>query len=197
MNTSNVIGYIAFAYWALKSKKSIRECFKLDGSIEAIEEHVNNIINDDALTQELRNIIAPLNNVVNNVVNNVTKNKPKNKKKKECVANNAHILQNIEAYKTSAEEAQKYESHCHNCGKDICIGQRYCDKGCFKFVEDFNYDCYWGKSCKMCHTHKEYIVATRNFEFSGKTYWIDNDKNVYNDEHEKIAMEREGKLIYV
>jgi hypothetical protein len=183
MNSSNVISYITFAYWALKSKQSIQECFKLDASNEAIEEHVNKIINDDALTQEL--------------CKTINYSKTKSIKKKESIANNTHILQNMEAYNTTADEAQKYELHCHNCGKVICIGDKYCDKGCFKFVEDFNYDCYWGKSCKMCHTHKEYIVATRNFEFFGKTYWIDNDRNVYNDENEKIAIEREGKLIYI
>jgi hypothetical protein len=48
----------------------------------------------------------------------------------------------------------------------------------------------------MCNTHKEYIIMTRNFEFSGNTYWIDNENNVYNNENEKIAMERDGIIIY-
>ena len=180
MNSTNVIGYIKFAYWALKSKQSVQDCFKLNDSTEAIVENVNKIINDDALTQELCNIIPNL---------------APRKKKKE-LANNTYILQNMEAYNTATDEAQNYESHCHNCGKDICIGQKYCDKGCFKFVEDLNFNCFWGESCKMCRTHSEYIVLTRKFEITGKTYWIDNDNNVYNDKNEKVAMEREGNIIY-
>ena len=183
MNNTNVVDYIRFAYWALKSKQSIHDCFKLDDSAEAIVEHVNKIINDTELTQELCNILPILNQT-----------KP-SKKKKEPV-NNAHILQNMEAYDTTQEEAHKYESHCHNCGNEICIGHKYCGKGCFKFVEDFNFDCFWGESCKMCRIHREYIVVTRKFEITGKTYWIDDEKNVYNDQNEKVAMEREGNIIY-
>ena len=178
MNSSNVIGYIKFAYWALKSKQSVQDCFKLDNTVEAIVEHVNKIINDDTIQCN----IIPTNT--------------KHKNKKESIASNEHILQNMEAFNTTLEEAQKYESHCHNCGNDICIGHKYCGKGCFKFVEDFNYNCFWGKSCKMCNTHKEYIVMTRKFEITGKTYWIDNDKNVYNQENVKVAMERDGNIIY-
>ena len=48
----------------------------------------------------------------------------------------------------------------------------------------------------MCDVHREYFVMTRNFEFSGKTYWIDDQKNVYNNENEKVAMERDGNIIY-
>ena len=47
----------------------------------------------------------------------------------------------------------------------------------------------------MCHTHKEYIIMTRKFEFSENTYWIDNENNVYNDKNEKIAMEKDGNIV--
>jgi len=181
MNSSNVISYIKFAYWALNSKQSVQECFKLADTAEAITAHVNKIINDDTIQCN----ILPINI------------KTKNKKKNEPIESNEHILQNMEAFNTTVNEAQKYESHCHNCGNDICIGSKYCGKGCFKCIEDFNYNCFWGKSCKMCRTHNEYIVMTRKFEITGKTYWIDNDKNVYNQENEKVAMERDGNIVYV
>jgi hypothetical protein len=180
MNSNNVIEYIKFAYWALKQKQSAEECFKLGDSPEAISEHVKNIINDTSLDAELQ-VLLP-----------IQKTKPPIKK----AVINEHIQKNMEIYETSEKEAREYESHCHKCGSDICIGQKYCCQGCLKIVEDFNYYCYWGKSCKMCHVREEYIVVTRNFELSGKTYWIDDEKNVYNDEHVKVATEREGNIIY-
>lgn len=185
MNNTNVAEYIKFAYWALKSKQTVQDCFKLNDSTEAIVEHVNKIINDDTLTKELYNIIPSL------------ATNERRKKKKNLVVNNMNILQNMELFNTTADEAQKYESHCHNCGKDICVGQKYCDKGCFKFVEDLNFNCFWGESCKMCRIHNEYIIVTRKFEITGKTYWIDDDKNVYNEENEKVAMERDGNIVYI
>jgi hypothetical protein len=48
----------------------------------------------------------------------------------------------------------------------------------------------------MCHVREEYIVVTRNFELSGKTYWIDDEKNVYNDENFKVATVRDGIITY-
>jgi len=106
------------------------------------------------------------------------------------------LLPNIIIPNNTNKTAHEYESHCHKCGTDICIGQKYCCDGCFKIVEDFNYYCHWGKSCKMCHVREEYIVVTRNFELSGKTYWIDDEKNVYNDENFKVATVRDGIITY-
>lgn len=185
MNSTNVIEYIKFAYWAVKSKQSIQDCFKLDDSVEAIIENINNIINDTALNEEICNMIPGLSTSIT-----------KSSKKKPVEHTNDCISKNMQSYNTTKEEAREYESHCHNCGDNICIGHKYCGKGCFKFIEDFRYDCFWGKSCKMCNTHKEYIIMTHNFEFSGNTYWIDNENNVYNNEHEKVAMERDGIIIY-
>jgi hypothetical protein len=185
MNRTNVIEYIKFAYWAVKSNQSIQDCFKLDESVEAITDHVNSIINDSALNEELCNIIPLI-----KINENTKKKKPLSKNLNEC------IIKNMQVYDTTNDEAHKYETQCHNCGDNINIGQKYCSKGCSKFIEDYNYDCFWGKSCKMCHVHREYFVMTRNFEFSGKTYWIDDQKNVYNNENEKVAMERDGNIIY-
>lgn len=179
MNRTNVINYIKFAYWAVKSQQSIEDCLKLNDSVETIAENVKNIINDTTLNEEIFNMIPGL--------------RPK-KKPVDCT--NECILKNMEAYDTTNEEAQQYESHCHNCGDNTSIGQKYCGKGCFKFIEEFNYDCFWGKSCKMCHTHNEYIIMTRSFEFSENTYWIDNENNVYNNKNKKIAMEKDGNIVY-
>jgi hypothetical protein len=189
MNSNNVLEYIKFAYWALKQKQSTEDCFKLGDSPDAISDHVKNIISDASLNNEIQlllpNIIIP---------NNTTNKTPKKISKKDN--NNEHIQKNMEIYNTTEQEAHEYESHCHKCGTDICIGQKYCCEGCFKIVEDFNYYCYWGKSCKMCHVREEYIVVTRNFELSGKTYWIDDEKNVYNDENCKVATVRDGIITY-
>jgi len=184
MNSNNVIEYIKFAYWALKQKQSAEECFKLGDSPEAISEHVKNIINDKTLDKEIR---ALLPNFVQTT---------KTLSTKKGVVINEHVQKNMEVYDTTEQEANEYESHCHKCGTDICIGKKYCCEGCLKIVEDFNYYCYWGKSCKMCHVREEYIVMTRNFEFNGNTYWIDDEKNVYNDKNIKVAVEREGNIIY-
>ena len=182
MNSNNVIEYIKFAYWALKSKQSVEDCFKLGDSPEAISEHVKSIINDATLDKEIR---ALLPNIAQTAKAPIKK-----------VVINEHIHKNMEIYDTTDKEAHEYESHCHKCGTDICIGKKYCCEGCLKIVEDFNYYCYWGKSCKMCNVRDEYIVVTRNFELSGKTYWIDDENNVYNDENIKVAIEREGNIIY-
>jgi hypothetical protein len=182
MNSNNVIEYIKFAYWALKQKQSAEECFKLGDSPEAISEHVKNIINDATLDKEIRALL-PIQTT-------------KTLSTKKGVVINEHVQKNMEVYDTTEQEANEYESHCHKCGTDICIGKKYCCEGCLKIVEDFNYYCYWGKSCKMCHVREEYIVMTRNFEFNGNTYWIDDEKNVYNNENIKVAVEREGNIIY-
>ena len=73
---------------------------------------------------------------------NVTKNK---KPIPMCVKHN------MESYYTSEEEAKCYETHCHKCGLSIPIGQKYCDDGCLKMIEHYNFECYWKKSCKMCY----------------------------------------------
>ena len=178
-----IFEYIKFAYWAVKSKQSTEDCLKLSESPpEVIAEYIKKIINDESLNQEIYNIMP-------NIVNKKKKPKP-DKPVNECV------LKNMQSYDTTHDEAHKYETHCHNCGKNICIGQKYCGKGCFKFIEEFNYNCYWGKSCKMCHTHEQYIIVTRNFMFSGKNYWIDDEQNVYNDESAKIATMKDGNIIY-
>ncbi len=194
MNSNNVIEYIRFAYWVLKQKQSVEDCFKLGDSPDAISDHVKNIINDTSFDNQL-NIILPHIAKASKASKAVQVEKTNKSTKKKCI-NNEHIQKNMEIYNTSEEEAHEYESHCHKCGTDICIGQKYCCDGCFKIVEDFNYYCHWGKSCKMCHVRDEYIVVTRNFEFSGKIYWIDDEKNVYNDEHIKVATERDGIIAY-
>ena len=150
MNKTNVIEYIKFAHWAIKSKQ-FDELLKLS---------------PDDMTNRINQIIKEENQEVYKDVKGLLPNE--------------HIMQNMEAYNTTAEEANMYESHCHNCGSDICIGDKYCGKGCFKFVEEFNYDCHWGKSCKMCHVHQEYVIMTREFEFKGQKYWIDNENTVWN-----------------
>jgi len=75
------------------------------------------------------------------------------------------VNRNMEEYNTTEEEAKFYETHCHKCGVSISIGKKYCDDSCFKMVEKHNFDCYWKKSCKMCHIHKQYVVLNCNFEF--------------------------------
>ena len=188
MNSNNAIEYIKFAYWALKQKQSVEDCFKLGDSPDAISDHVKNIINDASLDKEIHNILPQIAKVKAHTAKTT-------KSTKKCI-NNEHVQKNMEIYNTSEEEAHEYESHCHKCGTDICIGQKYCCDGCFKIVEDFNYYCYWGKSCKMCHVREEYIVVTRNFELSGKIYWIDDENNVYNEENIKVATVRDGIITY-
>lgn len=188
MNSTNVIEYIKIAYWVLKSKQSIQDCLKLNESVEAITENITNIINDTSLNQELCNIIP-------NVDLSIKTPAAKKKKPSEQVSDS--ILKNMETYNTTLEEAQKYETHCHKCGGDkIIVGQKYCSEGCCKVIERFNYKCFWGSSCKMCHTHQKYIVMTHNFEFTGKTYWIDDEQNVYNNENERVAFVNEGNIMY-
>ena len=75
------------------------------------------------------------------------------------------IQHNMKTYNTTEEEAKFYETHCHKCGITISMGKKYCDESCFKMVEKHNFDCYWKKSCKMCHIHKQYVVLTSNFDF--------------------------------
>jgi hypothetical protein len=181
MNSKTAIEYIKFAYWALKSKQSIEECLKLNDSVEIITDHIKNIVNDATLDKELDAILPNI-------------NKPKKQTKKAAI--NEHIEKNMEIYGTTEQEAREYESRCHNCGADIPIGQKCCDKGCSKFIEEFNYDCYWGKSCKMCHTHDEYIVITRNFEFGENNYWIDIENNVYTNDGTKVAVARDDIIVY-
>ena len=107
------------------------------------------------------------------------------------------IGNNMKIYDTTQKEAHNYETHCHNCGKDIDTGKKYCNKGCRKCVEDFNYKCHWGKSCKMCGIHEQYYIVTRNITFDEKKYWIDSEKNIYDNSGEKVAFEKDEEIIFV
>jgi hypothetical protein len=177
MNKDDVIKYIKFAEWAINSKQSVADCFKLSESIEAIMAHVENIINDSQYDGDLAKQMKQ-------IINRDTFDNPV-------------IKDNMKLYETTQEEAHDYETHCHSCGTSTELGQKYCNNGCQLCVEEFKYKCHWGDSCKMCHVHENYYIVTRSVVFDYKTYWIDNSKNVYNDDGAKVATEQFGELIYV
>ena len=199
MNDVTVRGYLKIAQWAIQSKKSFEDVFKLGETIESIIENIDNIMND-----------AELDNIINDLLNKNTakpdkKNKKKTSKKVEPVIElpdieqqtHESVLLNMQIYNTTQKEAIMYETQCHSCGKKGQTGQRYCNGGCFKYVEDFNYKCFWGESCKMCHVREQYCIITRDFTFDEKQYWIDDNNNVYNDDDIKIAVERDGNIVFV
>jgi len=221
-----VQGYLKIAQWAIQSKKSFEDVFKLGETIESIIDNVDNIIND----AELDNIINDLLNICTSktptksadlsdkgnsyhalekcegVNNNTAKTDKKCKKKTSepvieipDIEQQTHesVLLNMQIYNTTQKEAIVYETQCHSCGKKGQTGQRYCNGGCFKYVEDFNYKCFWGESCKMCHVREQYCIITRDFTFDEKQYWIDDNNNVYNDDDIKIAVERDGNIVFI
>ena len=196
MNDVTVRGYLKIAQWAIQSKQSFEDVFKLGETIESIIENIDNIVNDDAL-----------NDIINDLLHkNTAKNETKSKKKtSEPVIEipdteqqtHESVLLNMQIYNTTQKEAIMYETQCHSCGKKGQTGQRYCNGGCFKYVEDFNYKCFWGESCKMCHVREQYCIITRDFTFDEKQYWIDDNNNVYNDDDIKIAVERDGNIVFI
>lgn len=136
MNNKTALEYIKFAYYMLNTKQSILDY--LDQEPEDIDNHIKLIINDQNIEKEIINSF-PMLNKLKPVVNHYIKN-------------------NMTIYGTNEEEATLYESHCHNCKTSIQLGEKYCSKGCYKCVEDFNYDCCWGKTCKMCYSNVKWIV---------------------------------------
>ena len=89
---------------------------------------------------------------------------PAKKLTKKAESISKYVLQNMSTYNTTCEEAQFYESHCHNCGISTQLGKRYCNDDCLKFVEQYNFDCYYGQLCKMCRVCDKYIELSSNFE---------------------------------
>jgi hypothetical protein len=60
------------------------------------------------------------------------------------------ILLNMIQHNTTQLYAYNYETHCHNCGLSIQIGQKYCCHQCFKLIEIFHYKCFWNTTCHIC-----------------------------------------------
>ena len=197
MNDETVRGYLKIAQWAIQSKKSFEDVFKLGETIESIIDNIDNIVNDDALNDIINDLLHK------NTAKNETKSKNKPSKKVEPIIEipeqqtHESVLLNMQIYNTTQKEAIVYETQCHSCGKKGQTGQRYCNGGCFKYVEDFNYKCFWGESCKMCHVREQYCIITRDFTFDEKHYWIDDNNNVYNDDDIKIAVERDGNVVFI
>ena len=50
-------------------------------------------------------------------------------------------------------EAMDYLSACHYCGRDTPYAYGYCKSRCQDLAEDFNYECYRGKDCKVCNNY--------------------------------------------
>jgi hypothetical protein len=196
MNDETVKGYLKIAQWVIQSKKSFEEVFKLGDTIESIIENIDNIVNDDEL-----------NFIINNLLHkNTAKNDTKGKKKTSepvieipDIEQQTHesVLLNMQIYNTTQKEAIVYETLCHSCGKKTQPGKRYCNTACFKYVEDFNYKCFWADKCKMCHVREQYCIITRDFTFIDKHYSIDDNNNVYNDDDIKIAVERDGNVVFL
>jgi hypothetical protein len=196
MNDETVKGYLKIAQWVIQSKKSFEEVFKLGDTIESIIENIDNIVNDDEL-----------NFIINNLLHkNTAKNDTKGKKKTSepvieipDIEQQTHesVLLNMQIYNTTQKEAIVYETQCHSCGKKTQPGKRYCNTACFKYVEDFNYKCFWAHKCKMCHVRHQYSIITRDFTFLHKHYSIDDNNNVYNHDDIKIAVERDGNVVFL
>ena len=159
MNKTSVIGYLKIAQWVIQSKKSFEDCLKLGESVDDIINNVNNILND-----------TELDDIINDLLNkNTAKTDKKSIKKKSkdieppieipdlSQKPHASVLLNMQIYNTTQKEAIVYETNCHSCGKTGPIGQRYCNGGCFKYVEDFKYKCF-GASRVKCVTFASNIV---------------------------------------
>lgn len=50
-------------------------------------------------------------------------------------------------------EAMDYLSVCHFCGRDTIYAHYYCKARCQDLAEDFNYECFRGKDCKVCNNY--------------------------------------------
>lgn len=50
-------------------------------------------------------------------------------------------------------EAMEYLSVCHYCGRDTPYAYSYCKSRCQDLAEDFNYECFRGKDCKVCNNY--------------------------------------------
>ncbi len=50
-------------------------------------------------------------------------------------------------------EAMDYLSVCHYCGRDTPYAYGYCKSRCQDLAEEFNYECYRGKDCKVCNNY--------------------------------------------
>lgn len=50
-------------------------------------------------------------------------------------------------------EAMDYLSVCHYCGRDTPYAYGYCKSRCQDLAEDFNYECFRGKDCKVCNNY--------------------------------------------
>ncbi len=50
-------------------------------------------------------------------------------------------------------EAMEYLSVCHFCGRDTTYAHYYCKARCQDLAEDFNYECFRGKDCKVCNNY--------------------------------------------
>ena len=50
-------------------------------------------------------------------------------------------------------EAMNYLASCHFCGNNTRYGSEYCKPRCQDLAEDFNYECFRGKDCKVCNNY--------------------------------------------
>jgi hypothetical protein len=196
MNNHTVKAYLKIAQWAIQSNKSFEDLFHLGDTIESIIDNVDNIIND-----------AELDNIINDLLHkNTAKNDTKGKKKTSepvieipDIEQQTHesVLLNMQIYNTTQKEAIVYETQCHSCGKKGQTGQRYCNTACFKYVEDFNYKCFWADKCKMCLVREQYCIITRDFSFLHKHYYIDDNNYVYNHDDIQIANISHGNVVFL
>ena len=196
MNDHTLTPYLKIAQWAIQSNKSFEDLFLLGDTIESIIHNIDNIVNDDAL-----------NHIINHLLNNNTAkntiNKQKYNKKIEPAIIIPHIqthpsvLLNMQIYNTTLNDAIVYETHCHSCGKNTLTGKRYCNTACFKYVEDFNFKCFWADKCNMCLVRHQYCIITRDFTFHDKHYSIDDNNFVYNQDDIKIATITNGNISFL
>ena len=66
------------------------------------------------------------------------------------------LIKYAEKHNLTIDESIDYQTHCHCCGKTVEDGifdemnHQYCKKKCFEHCEDYWYDCFRGKECKVC-----------------------------------------------
>jgi hypothetical protein len=198
MNDHTLTTYLKIAQWAIQSNKSFEDLFLLGDTIESIIHNIDNIVNDHDLDL-----------IINHFLNNNTAKKPDTLNKKKYnkkiepaiiipdIQTHPSVLLNMQIYNTTLNDAIVYETHCHSCGKNTLTGKRYCNGGCFKYVEDFNFKCFWGESCKMCLVREHYCIITRDFTFHDKHYYIDDNNFVYNQDDIKIATITNGNISFL
>lgn len=210
MNYHTLTPYLKIAQWAIQSNKSFEDLFLLGDTIESIIHNIDNIVNDDQLNH-LINIPTSSNDLCHHAlqnsqtINNNTAKKPINKQKYNKkieppipdIQTHPSVLLNMQIYNTTLNDAIVYETHCHSCGKNTLTGKRYCNTACFKYVEDFNFKCFWGESCKMCLVREHYCIITRDFTFHDKHYSIDDNNFVYNQDDIKIATITNGNISFL